>query len=256
MKSVELVGKTKEEAVEEALRQLGTTIEHVTVEYDEQKSGGIFGFLAKKEYRVKVTLLEQTQDENKSIDNKKEETKTSKKVEIDAVEAEEDGEGTEKAALDPAELEEGVERAIGFLEDVFESIGITDVTMESEIADGSIYVNIFGEEASRLIGRRGDSLDSLQMLANLAVNRESGKYSRVLLDIENYRAKREESLKKYALKMAKQATRQKRIVKLEPMNPYERRIVHSSLQDDRYVKTYSEGKDPYRKVVIEPKYKR
>lgn len=255
MKSVELVGKTKEEAVEEALRQLGTTIEHVTVEYDEQKSGGIFGFLAKKEYRVKVTLLEQTQDENKSIDNKKQEVNASKKVSNDTKEEDAD-QVAEKAALDPAELEEGVERAIGFLEDVFESIGITDVTMESEIADGSIYVNIFGEEASRLIGRRGDSLDSLQMLANLAVNRESGKYSRVLLDIENYRAKREESLKKYALKMAKQATRQKRIVKLEPMNPYERRIVHSSLQDDRYVKTYSEGKDPYRKVVIEPKYKR
>ena len=82
-----------------------------------------------------------------------------------------------------------------------------------------------------------------------------GDYVRVLLDIENYRSKREESLKKYANKMARQATKQKRILKLEPMNPYERRIIHASLKDDRYVKTYSEGKDPYRRIVIEPKYR-
>lgn len=249
MKSVELVGKTKEEAVEEALRQLGTTIENVKVEYEEQKSGGLFGFLAKKEFRVKVTLLETTEKENNSTDDIKREIKKE-------IKEEKSGEEIIKFALDASELEENEANAVKFLEDIFESIGITGIAIESEIIDGDIHVNVLGEEASRLIGRRGDSLDSLQMLTNLAVNRERGKYSRVLLDIENYRAKREDSLKKYALKMAKQATRQRRIVKLEPMNPYERRIVHSSLQDDRYVKTYSEGKDPYRKVVIEPKYKR
>ena len=249
MKSVELVGKTKEEAVEEALRQLGTTIENVKVEYEEQKSGGLFGFLAKKEFRVKVTLLETTEKENNSTDDIKREIKKE-------IKEEKSGEEIIKFDLDASELEENEANAVKFLEDIFESIGITGIAIESEIIDGDIHVNVLGEEASRLIGRRGDSLDSLQMLTNLAVNRERGKYSRVLLDIENYRAKREDSLKKYALKMAKQATRQRRIVKLEPMNPYERRIVHSSLQDDRYVKTYSEGKDPYRKVVIEPKYKR
>ena len=249
MKSVELVGKTKEEAVEEALRQLGTTIENVKVEYEEQKSGGLFGFLAKKEFRVKVTLLETTEKENNSTDDIKREIKKE-------IKEEKSGEEIIKFDLDASELEENEANTVKFLEDIFESIGITGITIESELIDGDIHVNVLGEEASRLIGRRGDSLDSLQMLTNLAVNRERGKYSRVLLDIENYRAKREDSLKKYALKMAKQATRQRRIVKLEPMNPYERRIVHSSLQDDRYVKTYSEGKDPYRKVVIEPKYKR
>ena len=93
------------------------------------------------------------------------------------------------------------------------------------------------------------------MLLGLAVNRDRDKYVKVLLDIENYRAKREESLIKYANKMARQAAKQRRVIKLEPMNPYERRIIHSALQSDRYVKTYSEGKDPYRKIVIEPKYK-
>lgn len=248
MKSVELVGKTKEEALEEALRQLGTTIENVEVEYDEQKSGGIFGFLAKKEYRVKVTLLEPTKKENKTIDHTEDQLGQVEEVAIK--------EETETGSEISANIESHLERAETFLEDVFESIGITDYEIETEIVDNNIEVKIFGDEASRLIGRRGDSLDSLQMLTNLAVNRGNDKYSRVLLDIENYRAKREESLNKYALKMAKQAAKQKRTIKLDNMNPYERRIVHSALQNDRYVKTYSEGKDPYRRVVIEPKYKR
>ena len=247
MKTVELVGKTKEEALEEALKQLGTTIEHVKVEYDEQKSGGIFGFLAKKEFRVKVTLLETKEEENKSVDHQT----APQAAPIQEKSGAEIMDFDQKAS----NIEAHEKTAVKFIADVFESIGITGVTIETSIKDDNIEIKVFGEEASRLIGRRGDSLDSLQMLTNLAVNRGTDKYSRVLLDIENYRAKREESLQKYAVKMAKQATRQKRILKLEPMNPYERRIVHSVLQNDRYVKTYSEGKDPYRRVVIEPKYK-
>lgn len=141
-----------------------------------------------------------------------------------------------------------------FLEKVLKSANI-EAQMEVSKKDGVINVDIKGENASELIGRRGETLDSLQMLLGLAVNKSKDKYVKVLLDIENYRAKREESLIKYANKMARQAAKQRRIIKLEPMNPYERRIIHSALQSDRYVKTYSEGKDPYRKIVIEPKYK-
>ena len=159
---------------------------------------------------------------------------------------------TETVPVEASELEK---RARKFIEEVFESIGIGDVKINTSIEEENIVVKVFGEEASRLIGRRGESLDSLQMLTNLAVNKGISDYVRVLLDIENYRSKREESLKKYANKMARQATKQKRILKLEPMNPYERRIIHASLKDDRYVKTYSEGKDPYRRIVIEPKYR-
>lgn len=239
MRTVEAVGKTKEEAVESALRELGTTIENVTIQYDEQKSGGIFGFLAKKEYRVKVTQISESIKEN---------TIASKvPVEEKPMEA-----PTETVPVEASELEK---RARKFIEEVFESIGIGDVKINTSIEEENIVVKVFGEEASRLIGRRGESLDSLQMLTSLAVNKGIGDYVRVLLDIENYRSKREESLKKYANKMARQATKQKRILKLEPMNPYERRIIHASLKDDRYVKTYSEGKDPYRRIVIEPKYR-
>ncbi len=249
MKYVETVGKTKEEAVEEALRQLGTTIDNVTIQYDEQKSGGIFGFLAKKEYRVKVTLINEDAPKSEVV------MKTAADTTIKETIVEEENKETltkENVQIDMAELEK---RAKVFVEEIFESVGINDVEIKTGIEEDNIVVKIYGEEASRLIGRRGESLDSLQMLTNLAVNKGQEVYSRVLLDIENYRSKREESLKKYANKMARQATKQRRILKLEPMNPYERRIVHSSLKDDRYVKTYSEGKDPYRRVVIEPKYK-
>lgn len=248
MKTVETVAKTKEEAVQEALRQLGTTIENVTVEYEEQKSGGFLGFLAKTEYRVKVTLIGEPGGEPKtiSIENKEETVETFDAEETTHVPARE---------LTAIDFENAQKKATKFIEDVFESIGIKNVDITSEIKEDSVEIKVIGDEASRLIGRRGESLDSLQMLMSLAVNRGTGVYVRVLLDIENYRSKREESLKKYALKMARQATKQKRLVKLEPMNPYERRIVHASLKEDRYVKTYSEGKDPYRRVVIEPKYR-
>ncbi|MDO5061593.1 MAG: RNA-binding cell elongation regulator Jag/EloR [Peptostreptococcaceae bacterium] len=244
MKYVETVGKTKEEAVEAALKQLGTTIDNVTIQTDEQKSGGFFGFLAKTEYRVKVTLINEVSKKDNTIAKTEPIQETPKAVEKEIVK--------ESVKLDSSELEK---RAKTFIEEIFESIGISNVEINTSVEDDNIVVKIFGDEASRLIGRRGDSLDSLQMLTNLAVNKGETEYSRVLLDIENYRSKREESLKKYANKMARQATKQRRILKLEPMNPYERRIVHSSLKDDRYVKTYSEGKDPYRRVVIEPKYR-
>lgn len=243
MKYVETVGKTKEEAVEEALRQLQTTIDNVTIQYDEQKSGGIFGFLAKKEYRVKVTLLGDAKEKS-----------AASRTTVQVNEDEKIPESSIQNSMD-VDISELEKKARIFIEEIFESVGITDVEINTAIEEENIVVRIYGDDASRLIGRRGESLDSLQMLANLAVNKGQEVYSRVLLDIENYRSKREESLKKYANKMARQATKQKRILKLEPMNPYERRIVHSSLKDDRYVKTYSEGKDPYRRVVIEPKYK-
>lgn len=241
-KFVETVGKTKEEAVAAALKQLGTTIDNVTIQTDEQKSGGFFGFLAKTEYRVKVTLINEVSKEDNTI--------------VKEMPIEENAPKNVETRITGSDLSELERRAKAFIEEVFESIGINDVEIHTSTEEDNIMVKVSGEEASKLIGRRGESLDSLQMLTNLAVNKGEEQYSRVLLDIENYRSKREASLKKYANKMARQAAKQRRILKLEPMNPYERRIVHSSLKDDRYVKTYSEGKDPYRRVVIEPKYGR
>lgn len=242
MKYVEAVGKTKEEAVEKALRELNASLEDVTIDVEEQKSKGLFGFLAKKEVRVKVTLIEEVKSEDELEDF----SFASKGFSFD----EEKDEQKEEAGID----ENSKNVAENFLKDIFETLSI-NADIKISTVDGCLGIKVFGDDASRLIGRRGESLDSLQMLLGLAVNKNKDKYVKVLLDIENYRAKREESLIKYANKMARQAAKQRRIIKLEPMNPYERRIIHSALQSDRYVKTYSEGKDPYRKIVIEPKYK-
>lgn len=242
MKYVEAVGKTKEEAVEKALRELNASLEDVTIDVEEQKSKGLFGFLAKKEVRVKVTLIEEVKYEDELEDF----SFASKGFSFD----EEKDEQKEETGID----ENSKNIAENFLKDIFETLSI-NADIKISTVDGCLCIKVFGDDASRLIGRRGESLDSLQMLLGLAVNKNKDKYVKVLLDIENYRAKREESLIKYANKMARQAAKQRRIIKLEPMNPYERRIIHSALQSDRYVKTYSEGKDPYRKIVIEPKYK-
>ena len=121
--------------------------------------------------------------------------------------------------------------------------------------DNLIKISIEGKEATCLIGRRGETLDSVQFLTGLALNKiNKDSHMRVLVDIENYRNKREESLVRYARKVAREVAKTRRTKKLDYMNPYERRIVHSALQNDKYVITYSEGTDPYRRLVIE--YKR
>ena len=121
--------------------------------------------------------------------------------------------------------------------------------------DNLIKINIKGKEATCLIGRRGETLDAVQFLTGLALNKiNKDSHSRVLVDIENYREKREQSLIRYANKVAREVAKTKKTKKLDYMNPYERRIVHSALQNDKYVITYSEGTDPYRRLVIE--YKR
>ncbi|MTI67014.1 MAG: protein jag [Firmicutes bacterium] len=120
----------------------------------------------------------------------------------------------------------------------------------------NLYIDIIGENKNDMgviIGKRGKTLDSIQYLLNLVINKDRENYIRVLLDTEDYRKKREETLKRLAKRMAGKVKRIKKSVKLEPMNPYERRIIHSALQRDSYVETHSEGEEPFRKVVIELK---
>ena len=116
-------------------------------------------------------------------------------------------------------------------------------------ADGALGVEMKGENMGLLIGKRGQTLDALQYLANRVANKHQDGYVRVKLDTENYRARREETLKNLAKNIAYKVKRSKRPVSLEPMNPYERRIIHAALQSDPYVTTHSEGEEPYRKVV-------
>ena len=122
--------------------------------------------------------------------------------------------------------------------------------------DKHLFMELTGDDMGILIGKRGQTLDALQYLVNLVVNKKSPYYISVMLDTENYRQRRRETLESLAFNLAKKVKHTRRNVVLEPMNPYERRIIHSALQNDRYVTTYSEGEEPYRNVVITLKRER
>lgn len=138
-----------------------------------------------------------------------------------------------------------------FLSDVFKAMGIdvkSKITYDEESRNMDILFT--GDEMGILIGKRGQTLDSLQYIISLVVNKESDAYVRVKVDTENYRERRKETLETLAKNIAYKVKRTRRSVSLEPMNPYERRIIHSALQNDKYVETHSEGEEPYRKVVV------
>ncbi len=138
-----------------------------------------------------------------------------------------------------------------FLEKVFKAMNIdAKIEINYDEANASIDINIIGEDMGVLIGKRGQTLDSLQYLVSLVLNKGSDSYLKVKLDTENYRQRRKETLENLGRNIAYKVKRTKKSVSLEPMNPYERRIIHSVLQNDKFVETHSEGEEPYRKVVI------
>jgi len=141
------------------------------------------------------------------------------------------------------------EKAEEFLNEIFEKMHV-DAEIDIEEDDSNVYLTINGDDIGIVIGRRGETLDSLQYLTSLVVNKQDEPYKRVVIDIENYRQKREDTLIKLANRLADKVKRYRKSITLEPMNPYERRIIHSTLQDNRYVRTYSLGDEPNRKVVI------
>lgn len=138
-----------------------------------------------------------------------------------------------------------------FLEDVVKEMGLK-VSIKVSCNKDSVYVDIDGEDSGTIIGKRGSTLDALQYLTSLVVNKDKNDYIRVVIDAENYREKREKTLEKLAFRLADKAIRSGRSVKLEPMNPYERKVIHTALQQRKGVTTRSEGEEPYRKVIIEP----
>ena len=144
--------------------------------------------------------------------------------------------------------------AENFLREVFLSMGLI-IKITTQMEDKHLMVNLTGDDMGILIGKRGQTLDALQYLVNLVVNKHSPSYISVMLDTENYRQRRKETLETLAFNLAKKVKHTRKNVVLEPMNPYERRIIHSALQNDRYVTTFSEGEEPFRNVVIALKAK-
>ena len=157
-----------------------------------------------------------------------------------------------KPARIKAKVKETVEdKARAFLDDVFAAMHMTVLVEVSFNEEEKVMdIELKGDDMGVLIGKRGQTLDSLQYLVSLAVNRDSDDYIRVKVDTENYRKRRKETLENLAKNIAYKVKRTKRSVSLEPMNPYERRIIHSALQNDKFVTTHSEGEEPFRHVVV------
>ncbi len=205
MNVIEKSGSTVDDAITEALIELGVTSDEVEVEVLEKAPTGFFGLFSSKQAKVRVTV----------------------KLNLADVAAE-------------------------FLKNVFREMEM-DVKIKLEIDDkNNMDIELSGENMGVLIGKRGQTLDSLQYLISLVVNKESDHYVRVKLDTENYRERRKDTLETLAKNLANKVKKTGRKFTLEPMNPYERRIIHSTLQNNKFVETYSEGEEPHRKVVIVP----
>ena len=260
-----------DDAITEALIQLGVTSDRLEYNVIEKGSAGFLGIGMKqavieawkkedKEEEEFLKAVEETIRENpvkeyfvKEDDVKEHQAEEAAKKEEASANAKE--EKSEPVSVKEKELlakveDETIRYVEQFVKDTLKAMDM-DVEITSSIdKDGALYVDMKGENMGILIGKRGQTLDSLQYLANRVANKHQSGYVRVKLDTENYRARREETLKHLAKNIAHKVKRNRRPVILEPMNPYERRIIHSTLQSDPYVTTHSEGEEPYRKVVV------
>lgn len=268
--SIRVSAKTVDDAITEALIQLGVTSDRLEYEVIEKGSAGFLGIGMKQaviEARRKLEPKEEKVEEPVVEEPVRVEPKKVEAVQPQKAAAEKKADEPQKAAFEKAvekEVKEEVKKETklvevqpqtikaveDFLKNTMKAMDM-EVELKTEIdQDGALCVDMSGEHMGILIGKRGQTLDSLQYLANRVANKHQEGYVRVKLDTENYRARREETLRHLAKNIAHKVKRNRRPVALEPMNPYERRIIHSALQSDPYVMTHSEGEEPFRKVVI------
>jgi spoIIIJ-associated protein len=237
MEYKEFKGKTKNDAITEACKYYSIPSDKLEYNVIDEGKTGFLGMGAKPAIisaRIKEDVNEEVIEpvklsETPTIASVKETASKIEDVDVEAI--------TKK-----------------FLNDVFEAMNIK-VNIEAAYNDSlkSLDVELSGDEMGVLIGKRGQTLDSLQYLISLVVNKGTGEYIRVKVDTENYRERRKETLENLAKNISYKVKRTRRSVSLEPMNPYERRIIHAALQNDRYVTTHSEGDEPFRRVVVSPK---
>ncbi len=241
MDKCEAIAKTADEAIEKVLSDMNCTIDQVEIEIFEEAAKGLFGFLKSNQFRVVATKKDRYVNKEVKKTEKKETVEKESKKQVRAI-----------VEIAPEILENRKIKAQEFLTEVLKNMNIA-ATVDAEINNGIISLNIKGENMGVVIGKRGQTLDALQYLLSLVINRNNDDYVRVILDTENYRKKRRESLIRLANKLANKAVKYNKDMNLEPMNPYERRIIHSSLQSNKNVGTRSDGKEPYRRVVIYPR---
>ena len=282
MKQIEMTGRTINEAIDNACSKLGVGLLDVEYKVIDEPTKGFLGIGAKPA-KVLVTVIGSENDTEEikepaktntaeikpepqeevikaveivEIENENEtvEVKTEEVVEITEDVSAADDENAEsesaRSGLTDEDKEQILSVATNFLKEVFEKMNM-QVELSARFNDNKhIFVEMNGEDMGTIIGKRGQTLDSIQYLTNLVVNKGEYPYMNVTLDTEDYRAKRQKTLEQLAFNLAKKAKHNRRNITLEPMNPYERRIIHATLQNDRYVTTYSEGTEPYRYVVI------
>ncbi len=256
MAFVEKTAKTVEEAVAEALKELNITAEQAVIEVLEEGKKGFLGFFGGKDAKVRVTVKETVTVQEEVVETVEEAAVVEETVEA-AIQEEVKEAAPERVVREPKKFvvnDEAVAKAKEFLQKVFGAMKI-EVVMEKFINknDGSVTFKLHGEDMGILIGKHGQTLDSLQYLTNLVANKNSAERVRVIIDVEDYRDRRIETLTRLAYRLSDKVKRSGERVALEPMNPHERKIIHMALQNDRRVTTLSEGDEPYRHVVIELK---
>jgi spoIIIJ-associated protein len=214
MKNVIVTAKTVDEAIALGLAQLHATLDQVDVVVIEQPSKGLFGLLGGKEAKVEVIL--------RAIQGSTTKTENSEAV---------------------------IEKAKLFLQDVLQTMDL-QVDIQIKFNEEHILFDLVGSDLSQIIGRRGQTLESLQYLTNLVANKKSSGHTRIVLDAENYRARRRKTLEQLAGRLASNVVKSRKDVVLEPMSPAERKIIHAYLQEHPKVKTFSKGEEPNRRIVI------
>ena len=278
-RTIEKTGKTVEDALKAAITELGVTESEVDVEILETPSKGIFGFFGTKPARIKVTLKEVTAPVEEVVEEVVEPPtvvnfkvvpglKDLPKVDAEFVEQEDIPKVDKQAKADLApkfddksskdnvsfNREQIIDRAKNFLTELFNAINL-DLTINVIEVDDNVVLDLKVSDSALLIGKRGQTIDALQYLTNLAANRSSEDKVRFIIDVENYRKRREETVIKLAKSVADRVVRIRQDIKMEPMSRHERRIVHTTLQDNKRVETHSHGEDPYRYVVVSFKRK-
>ena len=262
MDYIEVSGKTVDEALTNALVKLETTSDKVEYEVVSKGSSGFLGIGAKPavikarkksdevKNTTKASITEEInikQEAEKLVENVSEnveKTKTSEKI----VEKQEVKTETKTEVMSHDEIERRIRT---FLADMFKAMEMeVEVKIDFNEKDECVDIELLGDNMGVLIGKRGQTLDSIQYIISLVVNKGKEKYVRIKVDTENYRNRRKETLESLARNIAYKVKRSKRPVSLEPMNPYERRIIHAALQNDKFVSTKSEGEEPFRHVVI------
>ncbi|MBQ9063503.1 MAG: protein jag [Eubacterium sp.] len=284
MDFIEIQAKTKEEAITKACIDLGVSSDRLDYKVVSEGSSGFLGIgakpaviLARKKEEpaeVEMSAAEEvlkesvreaiSEDEKKAAEEPAEEKKEAvQEAPAAAAEASDAAEPAADAAAEKTE-EEKPERseediitmkasASKFLDSVFKAMELpVDITIDYDQEADALNIDFAGEDMGILIGKRGQTLDSLQYLTSLVVNRDQKHFVRIKLDTEDYRRRRKETLENLASNIARKVKKTRKPVSLEPMNPYERRIIHSSLQSNRFVETHSEGNEPYRYVVVTP----